>query len=297
MDIDLDQMRAIVLLADYLHFGRTATALHISQPALTKQVRRIEETLGGPLFIRKPRQLTLTRAGEVLVDRARTLLRDAQIAVDVSRSTMRGEAGQLRIGFGLPSLATGLPDLVQRFRQRFPGVQISMREMSTPQQLEALENGALDVGFVRLPIQAGTTSSVPLFSDRLVIAVGSNNDRVSRRGLKSFAHEPFIAVTRAASSSLHDHILRTCHAAGFIPRIVQEVGELFTVLNFVRAGAGVALVPHSCKVMNIPRVQYLETAIPSAVWDIGIAFPKSLRSDSAVQNFVSLVREKFKPAR
>jgi DNA-binding transcriptional LysR family regulator len=293
MDLDLDQMRSIVVLADHLNFGRAAAALCISQPALTKQVHKIEETLGGPLFIRKPRQLTLTRAGEVLVERSRSLLRDAQFAVDVSRSAMRGDAGPLRIGFGLPSLATGLPDLVQRFRGRFPGVQISMREMSTPPQLEALENRTLDIGFVRLPIQAREITTIPLFSDRLVIAIRSKGHRKSRQGLKSFSGDPFILVSRSASASLHDHIVRTCHAAGFSPRIVQEVGELFTVLNFVRAGAGVALVPHSCKVMNVPSVGFLETGIPSAVWNIGIAFHKSFGSDPTVRNFVSMARQEF----
>jgi DNA-binding transcriptional LysR family regulator len=293
MDVNLEQMRAILVLAQHLHFGRAAAALYISQPALTKQIRNIEERLGGRLFVRKPRQLTLTRAGEVLVEHARSLLRDAQLAIDTSRSAMRGEAGLLRIGFGLPSLATGLPDLIQRFRKRFPLVQISMREMSTPPQLQALENRTLDIGFVRLPIAADEISSFPLFSDRLVIAVGPR--AAKPKGLKSFAGEPFVLVTRAASSSLHDHILRTCHSAGFTPRIVQEVGELFTVLNFVRAGAGIALVPNSCKVMKVPGVEYLETGIPSAVWKIGIAFHNSSASDPSVRNFVTLARHDFPP--
>src|SRR6266480_3243776 len=275
MDLNLDQLRSVLVLAEHLHFGRAAEVLHVSQPALTKQIRKIEETLGGRLFVRKPREVTLTRAGEVLVEHARSLLRDAQLAVDVSRSAMRGEAGLLRIGFGLPSLATGLPDLIQRFRRRFPQVQISMREMSTPPQLEALANGTLDVGFVRLPIPASDISSFALFSDRLVIALGHHAAKDSRKGLRSFAREPFVLVSRSASASLHDHINRTCHAAGFLPKVVQEVSELFTVLNFVRAGAGVALVPMSCKVMNVPRVRYLETRIPAAGWRIGVAFHNS----------------------
>jgi DNA-binding transcriptional LysR family regulator len=206
---------------------------------------------------------------------------------------MRGEAGLLRIGFGLPSLAIGLPDLIQRFRRRFPGVQISMREMSTPSQLEALEHHTLDVGFVRLPIQAAKISCFPLFSDRLVIAVGPHATNNSGTRLRSFANASFVSVTRTASASLHDHIIRTCHAAGFLPRIVQEVEELFTVLNFVRAGAGVALVPNSCRIMNVPRIKYLETGIPTAAWKIGIAFHNCSDSDRAVSNFVSAVRQHF----
>jgi DNA-binding transcriptional LysR family regulator len=293
MDLTLDQLRSVLVLAEELHFGRAAEVLHISQPALTKQIRKIEETLGGRLFVRRPRKVTLTRAGEVLVEHARSLLCDAQLAVDASRSAMRGEAGLLRIGFGLPLLATGLPDLIQRFRQRFPRVQISMREMSTPPQLKALEDRTLDVGFVRLPILGDEISSFPLFSDRLVIAVGLHGPKNSRGGLRSFANESFVSVTRTASASLHDHIIRTCHAAGFLPRIVQEVEELFTVLNFVRAGAGVALVPNSCKVMNVPRIKYLETGVPTAAWKIGIAFHSRSTSDPAISNFVSVVRQNF----
>src|ERR1700760_2355990 len=124
MDLELSQMRSVVVLSEHLHFGRAAAALFVSQPALTKQIRKIEDALGGPLFVRKPRELTLTRAGQVLVEQARSLLRDAQLAFDVSRGAVRGEAGHLRIGFGLPSLATGLPDLIQRYRRRFPLIQI-----------------------------------------------------------------------------------------------------------------------------------------------------------------------------
>src|SRR5215467_2246464 len=104
MDVDLDQMRSVVVLAEHLHFGRAAAALYVSQPALTKQIHKIENTLGGPLFMRKPRQLTLTRAGEVLVGHARSVIRDTQLAIDLSRSAMRGEAGLLRIAFGISSL-------------------------------------------------------------------------------------------------------------------------------------------------------------------------------------------------
>lgn len=292
MEIGLEQMRSIVALADHRNFGRAAGALFITQPALTKQIRKIEETLGGRLFVRKPRQLTLTRAGEVLVERARPLLLDAKNAVDLSRRALRGEAGLLRIGFGLPSMATGLPDLVQEFRKQFPLIQISLREMSTPPQLAALANGTLDVGFVRLPIQDGRIKSIPLFSDRLMLVASAHFSKAAGRGLRSFAAEPFILVNRTASASLHDHIIRTCNAAGFSPQIVQEAAELFTVLNFVRAGAGVALVPNSCRVMNVPGIRFSDTGIRVSKWNVGIAYRKSLESDPAVRKFVSMACEK-----
>lgn len=294
MGLTIDQLRSVLVLAEHLHFGRAAAALYVSQPALTKQIRKIENTLGGPLFMRKPRQLTLTRAGGVLVEHARSLIRDTQLAIDVSRSAMRGEAGVLRIGFGLSSLAVGLPEIVQRFRRRFPHVHVSMRELSTPPQLEELNNHTLDIGFVRLPVPLLEITSIPLFTDRLMIAVQRKKGENVRAGLKSFAREPFILVARSASASLHDHIVLTCHAAGFLPRIVQEASELFTVLRFVRAGAGVALVPRSCKIMNVPGLQYLETRIADASWNVGIAFHSSSASDLAIRNFLPVVREGFR---
>jgi DNA-binding transcriptional LysR family regulator len=293
MDLELRQMRSVVTLADHLHFGRAASALHVSQPALTKQIRTIEEMLEGRLFIRRPRQLTLTRAGEVFVARARPLLRDAQLAADIFQGAIRGETGLLRIGFGIAALASGLPDLIQHFRSQFPGVQIALRDMSTPDQIEALENRTLDAGFVRVPVTGAQLSAWPLFDDRLVVAVGPYARSRPRRGLASFARAPFIIVARSASASLYDHVLRTCGAAGFTPHIVQEAGELFTVLNFVRAGAGVALVPNSSKVMKVPRVRYVETGVAAALWSIGVAFHKSSAADPVQSNFLSVVRQSY----
>lgn len=296
MDLNIEQLRSVVVLAEHLHFGRAAAALYVSQPALTKQIRKIESTLGGPLFVRKPRQLTLTRAGEVLVQHARILLRDAQLALDVSRSAMRGEAGLLRIGFGLSSLAIGLPEMVQRFRRHFPHVHISMRELSTVPQLEGLENHTLDVGFVRLPVSAMSLSAFPLFSDRLMLAVNRSRTTNLRAGLKACAREPFVLVSRSGSASLHDHIIRICHKAGFLPRIAQEVSELFTVLRFVQAGAGIALVPRSCKIMNVPGIKYFETGVSTAEWKVGVAFHSSSASDPLVGHFVSMVRREVSQA-
>ena len=287
-------MRSVVALADHLHFGRAALALHISQPALTKQIRKLEATLGGALFTRRPRQLILSRAGQAFVARARPLLQEAQLAEKHFRNAMLGECGLVRIGFGIASLATGLPDLIQRFRSRFPGVEVAMREMSTPAQLEALENRTLDFGFVRIPVSSEELVVWPLFQDRLVLAVGPHTGKRARGGLASFSHEPFIGVARSASASLYDHVLRTCRAAGFAPRIAQEVSEIFTALNFVRAGAGVALVPRSSRVMHVPSVRYIETGVPAGNWNIGLAFHKSSPPDPVLGRFLSLVRQSYR---
>ena len=288
MAIELSELRSFVVLADHLHFGQAAEALHVSQPALTKQIQRLEDKVTGPLLIRGYRRVSLTPAGEILRDRARTLLRDAEIAEQMARLAVNGKAGLLRIGFGIASLAAGLPEILTRFRQHFPEVQVAMRDMSTPGQIEALERGDIDVGFVRLPVERPDLVTLPVLEEMLVAAVPRGMSY--RKGLSSLRNESFVVISRGVSTSFFDHLVQTCRAAGFSPRIVQEVNELFTVLNLVQAGVGVSLVPRSANLMRVPHVRLLDTGVAEAKWKIGLAWRKRDESDSLVRNFISLAR-------
>jgi DNA-binding transcriptional LysR family regulator len=268
MALELSELHSFFVLTNHLHFGQAAEELRISQPALTKQIHRLELKVGGPLLIRGYRRVTLTPAGEILRDRARNLLRESEIAEHMARLAVNGKAGLLRIGFGITSLAAGLPDILTRFRQRFPEVHVSMRDMSTPDQIESLEHGNIDIGFVRLPIEHAELVSVPVLEEMLVAAVPKGMSY--RGGLAGLRKEPFVVMSRSVSASLFDHLVRTCRAAGFSPRIVQEAGELFTVLNLVRAGVGVSLVPRSVSLMRVPGIRLMDINLAEAKWRIGL---------------------------
>ena len=288
MALELSELRSFVVLANHLHFGQAAEALHVSQPALTKQIQRLEAKVAGPLLMRRYRRVTLTPAGEILRDRARSLLREAEIAEQMTRLAVNGKAGLLRIGFGIASLAAGLPDILTRFRQHFPEVQVSMRDMATQDQIEALEQGDIDVGFVRLPVERPDLVTLPVLEEMLVAAIPRGMPY--RKGLAGLQNEPFVVISRKVSVSFFDHLLQTCRAAGFSPRIVQEVNELFTVLNLVQAGVGVSLVPHSVGMMRVPDVRLLETGLAAAKWKIGLTWRKRDQSDPLVRNFINLAR-------
>jgi DNA-binding transcriptional LysR family regulator len=288
MALELSELRAFLVLSNRLHFGQAAEALHVSQPALTKQMQRLEAKVAGPLLIRGYRRVTLTPAGEILRDRALSLLREAEIAEQMARLAVNGKAGLLRIGFGIASLAAGLPGILTRFRQHFPEVQVSMRDMSTPDQIAALEQGDIDVGFVRLPVESAELVTVPVLEEVLVAAVPRGMSY--RKGLSGLRNEPFVVISRSVSASFFDHLIGTCRAAGFSPRIVQEVNELFTVLNLVQAGLGISLVPRSASLMRVPDVRLLDTNLAEAKWRIGLAWRKLDQSDPLVRNFVRLAR-------
>lgn len=292
MALELPELRSFLVLAQHLHFGEAAEALHVTQPALTKQIQKLESKVGGPLLVRGYRRVSLTPAGEILRERAQSLLREAEMAEEITRLAVHGKAGLLRIGFGIASLAAGLPDLLTRFRQHFPAVQVSMADMSTPNQISALEQGDIDVGFVRLPVEHPDLETVPVLEERLVAAIPRGMPY--RKGLASLRNEPFVVISRSVSSSFVDHVARTCRAAGFSPRIVQEVNELFTVLNLVRGGVGVSLVPRSANLMHVPNVRLLDTGLEEAKWRIGLAWRKADPRrgdllDPLVHNFIRLV--------
>jgi DNA-binding transcriptional LysR family regulator len=289
MDIDLADLQAIVTLAETLHFGRAADRLHVSQPALSKRIRRIEDTVGGPLLVRRYRDVRLTEAGRLLADRGRRLLEESAAAVALSQRAVRGEAGLLRIGFGIASILGLLPSVLLRFRTAHPDVQLHLRDMSTPEQIAALGAGEIDVGFVRLPVSDSRLIVRAVLDERLVAALGPRSPWNPRLGLRSVAAEPFIIISRARSASFYNHALSMCAASGFAPRVVQEANELFTVLSLVGAGLGVSLVPRSAALMRLPGVRFREVKQPEAAWNIAVAWRREGDELPLVQRFVSLV--------
>jgi len=290
MDMDVVDLQAVVALAETLHFGRAADRLHVSQPALSKRIRKLEDRIGGPVLVRRYRDVRLTEAGRLLAERGRLLLRESDAIFTLSQRAARGEAGRLRIGFGIASILGLLPDVLLRFRGTHPDVQLQLRDMSTPEQVEALAAGEIDVGFVRLPVAGDRLVVRPVLDERLVLAVGPRSPWKARTGLRSVAAEPFIIIARSRSASFYDHALSVCAAAGFTPRIVQEAHELFTVLSLVGAGLGVSLVPRSAALMQLPGVRFQELKLPEAAWNIGIAWRRDAGSVVLIQRFVDSVR-------
>lgn len=290
MALEMDDLRSFLVLSEQLHFRRTAEVLHVSQPALSKQIRRLEEKLGGELLTRRARGLHLTAAGQVLVQHARQILEDSESAERVTRLALKGEAGTLRVGFGVAVLARGLPNVMLRFRRRFPNVDLSVRNMSTSDQIEALTDRRIDVGFVRLPIKTAEIETIPIVRERLMIVLSEDSTYDARKGLAALSHAPFILPCRADSASFYDHVFRTCRAAGFMPRVVQETDVFFTALNLVRAGLGLSIAPSAVQLMRVPQIRFAETKVPEGEWSIGIAWNRRSARSVLMENFIQMAR-------
>ncbi|MGA2535861.1 MAG: LysR substrate-binding domain-containing protein, partial [Terracidiphilus sp.] len=272
-------------------FRRAAEILHVSQPALSKQIHRLENLLGGQLLNRRSRGLHLTSAGQVLLQHARQVIEDSESAERVTRLALKGEAGTLRVGFGIAVLARGLPNLMLRFRKRFPNVDLSVRNMSTSDQTQALCTRKIDVGFVRLPTRAEEIEAIPIVNERLMVVLSEQATHNAKSGLPALSEAPFILPSRADSASFNDHVFRTCRAAGFVPRVVQEADEFFTILNLVRSGLGVSIVPSAVRLMRVPQIRFAETRVSEAEWSIGIAWNRQCPPSVLMENFIQMARK------
>jgi DNA-binding transcriptional LysR family regulator len=290
MYLQSDELRPFLVLSEELHFRKAAARLFVSQPALTKQIQRLEEKIGGPLFARTRRKVALTEAGRVLVPLAKKLEQESAVAFTSVRAAAEGRAGTLRIGFGIATVPAVLPRTILRFRHAHPLVELQMSDMSTPAQIAALLEGKIDIGIVRLPVAHTELDTRPLFSDRLVAATPRSVPYKSREGLASLRDAPFICLPRSASETFHDHVLGLCRRAGFTPRVVQEASELFTILNLVRAGLGVSLVPSSAIRLHVPGVGLHDLRMPEAEWRIGVAWNKLAEKRDLITRFTATIR-------
>src|SRR5207302_5616165 len=169
---------------------RSASLLHISQPALSKQIKGLEGTIGGPLLVRNRRDVHLTPAGKLLYAEGRRVVRDLDALLNAAQSAIHGEAGKLRIAVGIATVHSLVPPALRKFREAHPRVEIQIGDMSTPRQIEALLAGEVDVGFLRLPVRSPQLAVKRILKEQLTIAA-SNSFRGALK-LENIAAEPFI---------------------------------------------------------------------------------------------------------
>jgi len=249
--MELRHLRYFTAVAEELHFGRAAARVHIAQPAVSRQVRALEDEIGVKLLERDRRCVNLTAAGTAFLRAATELLAAVDQAVETARRANLGEFGVVRIGYVPALIHTGLPDIVRAFRERLPAVEVRMQEMTPALQVDALLAERIDVGFVRGPVHEPSFQMRTVLKEPLIAALPSGHQLGRRKCLRlaMLAREPFVFQARARGPGSHDQILSICRDAGFSPRIVQE-GSYTDLLSLVASGAGVAIVPTSLQVLR-----------------------------------------------
>jgi len=239
--IELRDLRAYVTLGETLHFRRAAERLHLTQSALSKQIQRLEAFFGGPLFERSAGATRLTRLGRSLLPDATALIESANRLSVRGKAAAQGIVGSLRIGFGVTT-KTIAPLAISRFRELRPDVQISLQEMSTRHQYQAMIDGTLDVGFCRQPAPPGWPALTVQEDSLLALVPESYPQDIT---LEELAQRPLVTIDRARAPAFYDHLMNFLAQRGLNVTTVQTVNAFTSAQALAAAGVGWAVVPGS----------------------------------------------------
>jgi len=290
--MELRHLRYFVTVAEELHFGRAAFRLSIVQPSLSQQIRQLEDELGFPLFYRTKRSVELTDAGKVFLSEARQVLAQVQEAKRSAQRASRGEVGRLVVGYISSSTYDLLPLMLRLYRERFPEVEVGLRELTTQEQVRALEEEYIQVGLLRLPISAPLLNVEVVRREPIVCVLPEAHPLATheRIAVSLLAHEPFVLQSSHRGAGYYVQLMRLCLASGFSPNVIQEVTEMHTIVSLVAAGMGVSLVPLSARNIRSQGVIYLELEGATTLTEMAVAWHRNTRS-ALVQNFLAVARE------
>jgi DNA-binding transcriptional LysR family regulator len=237
-------------VAEHLHFRNAAASLFISQPPLSRQIKELEDELGVQLFLRNNKRVVLTEAGKYFaatVDSIFAQLEESKHAIQQIHQA--ADSGELKIGYISSVYQPHLAEVLKALRQFFPYIKTSLYERPTIKQIEALEQGKLDVGILRAPVHSEKLTVQTLFFDPFMVVVPSTTEKFSNNyELAEFIKErPFIFFNKEYAPHYYDKLVEVCHRLGFNPNIVHEVNNVHSIVQLVEAGLGVSILPLSLK--------------------------------------------------
>ncbi|MFE6887377.1 LysR family transcriptional regulator [Streptomyces sp. NPDC057694] len=290
--MELRQLRYFLVLAEECHFGRAAARLHVAQPALSQQIKQLERDLGVPLFNRSTRRVEPTEAGRQLTGYARALVAEEERARVHMHELATGHAGRVSVGFIGTATYDVLPRVARTVRAQLPGITMDLRgEVLTPELVEGLASGTYDLAVLRGRVAGDDLRVTSLRSEPLVAVLPAHHPLAGRRRipLSALADEPFVVHPSRSRSSMYDLVLSACERAGFRPVSLTEVGETATLVVFVAAGHGVALVPQSVRSLSLDGVTYVPLTGSESV-DLLLA-RRAQRNSPAAEQVASVIEQ------
>ena len=241
---EISQLRCFVAVAEELHFSRAAERLNMTQPPLSRQIRLLEHHVGAHLLERNSRSVRLTAAGKAFFPEAARILRMAEEATFTARRVARGEQGTLAIGFTGGAGYSLLPEVVRRLREHSPGVVLTLKELVSTEQVEALNASQIELGLLRPHALNAELESALLATEALMLAIPKSEAGAwpLHPTLADLHGKPFIMYSPYEARPFHQMLSERFELAGVVPDIVEHIGQVHTMLALVNAGIGAALV-------------------------------------------------------
>ena len=247
--IESRHVRYFIAVAEELHFRRAAERLNLAQPSLSRAVQQLEDAVGVRLLARTNRRVELTAAGQVFLDGCRRSLGSLETAAHMARRADAGEVGHLTFGYTDFAISGVLPEILEKFRRQFPDASIDLLHLFTNQQIEALDHGTIDFGFMTGPVLATGLSHMTVQEDRFVVILPETHPlaRLDVVPLSALRDEHFVAGMTRWWSHYLKHVESLCESAGFRPRVVQEAFNSEGIFGLVAAKMGIAIHPECAR--------------------------------------------------
>jgi DNA-binding transcriptional LysR family regulator len=284
-------LECFVALAEELHFGRAAERCHISQSAMSQQIRRLEHLLDVRLAHRNKRVVSLTRAGEAFLVEARKTLQQMDSAAAIALRTDRGEVGRLRLGVTAPALFVIYPEVAKLFAAALPNVGVEVRELTTAEQERALRLGDLDAGLVHPPLDDAALA-VDLIGTAPFHVALPDGHRLTARATLTMADlegEPVVIFPRQIAPQLYDTVLALCRDEGFSLTIAMEAFPAQSIIALVAAGVGIGFIASATQRLDRAGVVYRPIDGPRPELAIGVAYHAD-ETAPAVRTLISVAR-------
>ncbi len=249
------------MVAEELHFGRAAERLHMAQPQLSQQIKQLEKELRVKLFERNTRSVMLTEAGEAFLEPARKVLVDVELAKRAAIMGSAGIVGRVKVGYAGASSREALPTLTRAVRAEQPGIElVLLGQIYGGAAVRMVASGELGIGFARLPITKEGLSTHVYEYERLVVALPTDHPLANEESidLRDLAEDRFVSFPGTLGSTIRDATVHLALQAGFVPRILQEAPDSYTILGLVAAGVGVTITVSSVQHVNFPGLIYKE---------------------------------------
>jgi DNA-binding transcriptional LysR family regulator len=291
--MELRHLRYFCAVADHGTFSEAGRQLHVSQSAISEQIADLEREVGGALINRTGGRTRLTAHGQLFLAEARKTLLSADRAVEITNRSLLGQIGSLSIGFFLWGAGGFFARIIREYRKLHPDIKLSLYEMRTPEQMEALTSGKIDIAFAR-PLEPPfdrTLRAELLYRDPIVVVLPRDHPLAGRSiSIDALVAERFVLSDRQMTPALFDGIVALCSAAGFSPNIVNTSSTWSGVLTLVESGEGVALVPSGVRYLR-PSGVVISPLVPQGLY-MGLAVAWHPENEGPiVKDFLRLVRE------
>lgn len=294
--MEIRQLKAFVAIAEARTFTAAAQRTHYTQAALSMQIKQLEKEVGLPLFVRMPRRVVLTEAGERLLERAHLILREHDSALTELAELAGAERGRLRLGSasGMVS-AEALPAILRRLQKSYPHAEVSVTSGTSEELVKKIHAGEIDMAFVSLPVQARSIETELLSKDQLVAIASPRHPLASQRVISAFALAGEKLILSERGGNTRRLIEEFFSEAGLKPKVAMELSRQSAIKNMVMSDMGVGIVPLSTAREDVERGRLVRWWIEGVRinWELGVARLSGGYLSPVCQSFLNFCREHF----